>query len=161
MAYAPHDVTVRALTIEPRVAFSTIGLVPHALRATVAHIVAGMPLQLTFLESADLVVARVESDCPDMLLLDTDLLGCPSDLCRFARSLRPDVRVLALAYYWSEREDALHACVDAILHKPARDAEWRQLLRRSVLSDAHLTLHGAPDRASGTEGHAASRLLRC
>ncbi len=122
---------------------SALGLIPRALHADVARIVAGMPVQLTLLESADLVAARVESDCPDILLIDTDLLGCPADLCCFARALRPDVRVLALAYYWSEREEALRECVDAILHKPVRDAEWKSILRRFDRKGAQLALREA------------------
>lgn len=124
---------------QARTTRSTLGLVPLDLHADVARIVAGMPVRLTLLESVDLVVAQVESDRPDILLIDTDLLGCPSELCCFARSLRPDVRVFGLAYYWSEREEALHACVDAILHKPVRDTEWKRVLSRFDLNEAQLT----------------------
>jgi hypothetical protein len=81
-------------------------------------------------DAAGLVVARIESSCPPFVLVDTELLGCPADLCCFARSLRPDVKVFAVVNFWSEREDALHKCVDALLHKPPRRREWEVVLRR-------------------------------
>ena len=107
-----------------------IGLVPPAMHADVRRAIAGLHLRLDLSGTAALVVARIESACPELLLIDTDLLGCPVDLCRFARSLRPDVKVFGLTYYWSEREEGLRFCADAILHKPARDAEWKAVLRR-------------------------------
>jgi hypothetical protein len=39
------------------------------------------------------------------------------------------------------RGEALRACVDAILHKPARDADWRSTLRRFGLRHAQPTSH--------------------
>jgi len=115
-----------------------IGLIPPALHPEVRRAIAGLHVQLDLSDTAELVVARLESACPELLFIDTDLLGCPVDLCRFARSLRPDVKVFGLAYYWSEREEALRACADAILHKPARDAEWKAVLRRFGVPDVNL-----------------------
>lgn len=112
-----------------------IGLIAPALHPDVRRAIAGLHVQLDLSEATELVVARLESACPELLLIDTDLLGCPADLCRFARSLRPDVKVFGLAYYWSEREEALYACADAILHKPAREAEWKTVLRRFGVRD--------------------------
>lgn len=114
---------------------AAIGLMPLALHPDVRRAIAGLHVRLELSETADLVAARLESACPELLLIDTDMLGCPADLCRFARSLRPAVKVFGLAYYWSEREEALHACVDAILHKPARGSEWKPTLRRFGVSD--------------------------
>ena len=112
-----------------------IGLMPPSLDPDVRRAIAGLHMQLDISEATELVVARLESACPELLLIDTDLLGCPADLCRFARSLRSDVKVFGLAYYWSEREEGLHACVDAILHKPARGAEWKTVLRHFGVRD--------------------------
>ena len=123
--------------LEPR-PLEAIGLMPPALHLEVRRAIAGLHVQLELSDTAELVVARLEGDCPDIVLIDTDLLGCPSDLCRFARSLRPDVKVMGLAYYWSEREEALRLCADAILHKPARDAEWKAVLRRFGVLDVNL-----------------------
>lgn len=114
-----------------------VGLVLPALHPEVRRALAGLHVHLELSATAELVVARLESDCPQLLLVDTDLLGCPADLCTFARSLRPDVKVFGLAYYWSEHEDTLRACADALLHKPARDAEWRAVLRRFGVQDVN------------------------
>jgi hypothetical protein len=57
-------------------------------------------------------------------------------------TLRLDVRVFGQAYYWSAREEALRACVGAILHK-ARDADRRSTRRRFGLRDAQPTSHEA------------------
>ena len=115
-----------------------IGLIPPALHPDVLRAIAGLHVQLDLSGTTELVVARLESDCPALLLIDTDLLGCPVDLCRFARSLRPDVKVFGLTYYWSEREEGLRFCADAILHKPARDTEWKAVLHRFGVPDVNL-----------------------
>lgn len=115
-----------------------VGLIPAALHPEVRRAIAGLHVHLDLSGATELVVARIESDCPAILLVDADLLGCPEDVCRFARSLRPDVRVFGLAYYWSEREEALLMCADAILHKPARNAEWKTVLRRFGVPDVNL-----------------------
>lgn len=107
-----------------------IGLVAPPLHPDVLHAVAGLHLRLDLSDRADVVVARLESACPALILIDTDLMGCPQDVCRLARSLRPDVRVVAMTYYWSDREEGLERCVDGILHKPARSREWSGTLIR-------------------------------
>ena len=127
------DPALRAMS--EAVPINAIGLVSPAMHGDVRRAIAGLHMQLDISPATELVVARLESACPELLLIDTDLLGCPIDLCRFARSLRPDLKVFGLAYYWSEREEGLNACVDAILHKPAREAEWKTVLRRFGVRD--------------------------
>ncbi len=133
-----------ALAIDPepgdasRKPLEAIGLVSPAMHADVRRAIAGLHVTLDLSESTEIVVARIESTCPELLIIDTDLLGCPEDLCRFAHSLRPDVKVFGLAYYWSEREQGLRNCADAILHKPARGAEWKPVLRRFGVRDVNL-----------------------
>jgi DNA-binding response OmpR family regulator len=100
-----------------------------ANRKRVRDVMAGFQVRLELSDATD-VVTRIETSCPRILLTDTDLLGCPADLCRFARSLRSDMNVIALAYLWSEREEALRACADAVLHKPPRRREWQVTLTR-------------------------------
>ena len=107
-----------------------LGLVAVDLQPSVRDVMAGFNVRLELSDATDVVVTRIETSCPRILLIDTDLLGCPVDLCRFARSLRPDVKVIALAYFWSEREEALRACADAVLHKPPRRREWRATVTR-------------------------------
>ena len=102
-----------------------LGLVAVDLQPSVRGVMAGFNVRLELSDATDVVVTRIETSCPRILLIDTDLLGCPADLCRFARSLRSDVKVIALAYFWSEREEALRACADAVLHKPPRRREWQ------------------------------------
>ena len=134
-----------ALAVEPTPAdtpkprpLDALGLVPAAMHPEVRRAIAGLHVNIDLSAATELVVARIESDCPAILLVDADLLGCPEDVCRFARSLRPDVRVFGLAYYWSEREEALLMCADAILHKPARNAEWKAVMRRFGVPDVNL-----------------------
>ena len=91
---------------------------------------AGFNVRLELSDATDVVVARIETSCPRILLIDTDLLGRPADLCWFARSLRPDLTFVGMAYFWSEREEALRACADAVLHKPPRRREWQVTLTR-------------------------------
>jgi DNA-binding response OmpR family regulator len=116
------EVTSRAL--------QALGLIQCDLQPQVRLAMREFNVRLDMSESTALVVTRVETRCPDLLLIDTDLLGCPGDLCRFARSLRPDVKVLALACYWSDREEGLRGCADALLHKPPRQPEWEGVLQQ-------------------------------
>jgi DNA-binding response OmpR family regulator len=108
-------------------------------------------IELDLWGATELVVARLESARPALLLIDTDLLGCPVDLCTFARSLQPGVKVFGLVNHWSEREEGLHACADGFLHKPARDAEWKAVLRRFGVRDAHIA-GGQSFTASSQDG---------
>lgn len=116
-------------------AAEVVGLLHPALHDGARSVLAGLQIRLELSSATELIVARIESACPELVLIDTDLVGCPDELCRFARSLRSDVKVLGLSYYWSDREEALRSCVDAILHKPARDAEWCPALRRFGIRD--------------------------
>jgi hypothetical protein len=111
-------------------AIDGVGLVAAGLHDGVWRALRGLPLKLELSDSVDIVIARIESACPALVLVDGDLLGCPADLCSFARSLRRDVTVLGMTYYWSERDDALCGCVDALLHKPPRETEWRAVFER-------------------------------
>ena len=107
-----------------------LGLIAHDLQPVVRAALTGFNVRLELSDATDVVVARIETSCPRILLIDTDLLGRPADLCRFARSLRPDVTFVGLAYFWSEREEAVRACADAVLHKPPRRPEWWPTLTR-------------------------------
>lgn len=111
-------------------AMAVLGLAPLHVHPAIARTLSEFHVTLGMSDDTGLVVARIESSCPDLLLIDTDLLGYPGDLCRFARSLRPDVKVLALVCYWSDREDDVRGCADAILHKPPRQPEWEAILMR-------------------------------
>lgn len=107
-----------------------LAFVPLGLRGTVARAVEQFPLQLAFVSSASKLATRIEGGCPEIVFFDTDLLGCPIDLCRLVRSLRNDAKVIGLSGYWSDRDEALRKCLDAILHKPPRIAEWEMILKR-------------------------------
>lgn len=113
-----------------------IGLIPPALHGEVRRAIAGLHVELALSDTTELVAARLESACPALLLIDTDLLGCPVDLCTFARSLRPDIKVFGLVNHWSEREEGLQSCADAILHKPPRRDEWKAVLGRFGVQEA-------------------------
>lgn len=114
-----------------------IGLILPALHPEVRRAIAGLHVELALSDTTELVAARLESACPALLLIDTDLLGCPVDLCTFARSLRPDIKVFALVNHWSEREEDLRSCADAILHKPPRRDEWKAVLGRFGVRDVN------------------------
>jgi hypothetical protein len=84
-------------------------------------------IDLAPVDQLDRVSALVESGCPEVLVIDTDVLALPGDLCRMARSLRADVLTVALVNHWSEREERITSAVDAVLHKPPRLFEWQRL----------------------------------
>lgn len=104
------------------------GLVAIPIQPLVLQALGPFPLQIELFERLETLVTGIETACPGLLLVDSDLAGNFKDLHAFARSLRPDVRILALLCYWSDREASLRACADAILHKPPRDAEWTPVL---------------------------------
>ncbi|MEX2246863.1 MAG: hypothetical protein WEC75_09255 [Dehalococcoidia bacterium] len=106
-----------------------LALVPPLSRCEVARAVSGLGLRLDFVARVDLLAARLESACPGLILVDTDMLDCPDTLCMMARSLRADVRLAGLVNYWSESEVRLAGCMDAVLHKPPRPEEWDAVLR--------------------------------
>lgn len=120
-----------------------LGLIAADFQPAVRDALIGFHLRLDMSDAIGLVVARIESSCPPFLLIDTELLGCPVDLCCFARSLRPDVKVFAVVYFWSEREEALRECADAILHKPPRRREWEGALRKLGVPLLATTMHAA------------------
>jgi hypothetical protein len=103
-------------------------LVSAHARPEVQRVLPGLALNVMLCTGhIDLLTAQVESACPQVLIIDTDLIAVPGDLRRFARSLRPDVQVVALVNHWSEREERLKDAVDAVLHKPPRRDEWERL----------------------------------
>lgn len=104
-----------------------VALAAAPSRAEIERFVPSLSLDITFVARVDLLSAQVETSCPQVLIIDTDLLGLPEELCRMARSLRPDVLTVALVNHWSEREDRLAGVVDAVLHKPPRWDEWQRL----------------------------------
>ena len=103
---------------------TALALAPPELHGEMARACQGLALKLECTAATDLFVSRIESGCPPLLLVDADLMGWPADLCKFARSLRPDVKVLALTCQWSEHDGALTQLVDGILHKPPRRSQW-------------------------------------
>lgn len=123
----------------PTALIEGVGLVAAGLHEAVSRALGGLPVSLELSATVDLIVARIESACPALILVDGDLLGCPADLCSFARSLRRDVTILGLTYYWSEREDTFRSCVDALLHKPPRETEWRATFERLAVGSLGAT----------------------
>jgi hypothetical protein len=104
-----------------------IVLAHRTLGPQIVETAATFHIELMPVDQLDRVSALVESGCPELIFIDTDLLPLPGDLCRMARSLRPDVLVVALVNHWSEREERLSVVVDAVLHKPPRLFEWQRL----------------------------------
>jgi hypothetical protein len=104
------------------------GLVAVPVQPLVVEAVAPFRLQLELFERLATLVTSIQTACPGLLLVDTDLAGNFRDLQAFARSLRPDVRIVALSCYWSDREESIRAYADAVLHKPPRASEWEHVL---------------------------------
>ena len=103
-------------------------LIPHALRHDVQQMTRDMPFALEFVSTPELAMARIESACPEIVVLDDDMMACSDEVRRFVRSLRPDVRLVAVTCRWSEREEELRGCADAVIHKPLRESEWKRAL---------------------------------
>jgi DNA-binding response OmpR family regulator len=109
---------------------TVLAFVPFDLRTSVTRALTGCSPQIAFVASIEALTAHIESGCPEVIVVDTDLVGCPVDLCRFVRSLRSDAKVVGLSCRWSDRDDALAKCLDAILHKPPRVVEWETTLNK-------------------------------
>jgi hypothetical protein len=86
-------------------------------------------VDIDYTDRVELLSARIEANCPAIVIIDTDLLAMPDGLTRMARSLRADVLTVALVNHWSEREERLIEAVDIVLHKPPRREEWLRLAR--------------------------------
>src|SRR3989304_3752289 len=86
---------------------TALALARPELHGGMARACRGLAVKVECPAATDLFVSRIESGCPPFLLVDADIMGWPADLCKFARSLRPDVKVLALTCQWSEHDDAL------------------------------------------------------
>lgn len=75
-------------TVAPAPA-ALVGLVPVRLHPEVMHVTAGLRLNLELLDDVGLLVARIGTRCPEIVLVDTDVLGWPKGLCRLrARCVR-------------------------------------------------------------------------
>jgi hypothetical protein len=127
---------------------SVLAFVPCDLRGSVTRALQPCSPQIAFVVSVEALTAHIESGCPEVIFVDTDLVGCPVDLCRIIRSLRTDAKVVGLSCRWSDRDEALGECLDAILHKPPRVAEWEAALRKLGFSEVQPVLAAAElDRA--------------
>jgi hypothetical protein len=104
------------------------GLVAVPNQPLVLDAVAPFGLQIELFERLATLLSSIETACPRLLLVDSDLVPNFRDLRAFARSRRPDVRIVALSCFWSDREESLRACADAVLHKPPRASEWASVL---------------------------------
>jgi hypothetical protein len=89
-----------------------------------------LSIRFQLYESFGPFMAHIESGCPAWILVDSDVLGDLSDLCKLARSIRPDVAVIGLTTCWSDHDAVLWGCVDAVLHKPPREEAWRSVFSR-------------------------------
>jgi DNA-binding response OmpR family regulator len=75
------------------------------------------------------MVVRIEADCPRVVVVDSDWAGDAEVILRFARSLRADVFLVGVTYFWSDRDEILQPLADAVLHKPLRRSECTRVLR--------------------------------
>jgi hypothetical protein len=116
------------------VAPNALALMPPSFERDLRRLTREFGLNLEFSSTAEIATARIEASCPELVLVDCDLLGRVEDLFRFARSLRPDVWLIGVTYYWSEREENLRGLADGLIHKPPRGDEWRRAVLASGLS---------------------------
>jgi hypothetical protein len=105
-----------------------LACVAFGLRRQVARALAPFPLDLRLVGSLEELTSDLGVCSPDLLLIDTDLVGCPDEVCRLAHRLDPATTVLGISCYWSERDVMLRDCLDGILHKPLRSSEWNNVL---------------------------------
>ena len=106
-----------------------LAFVAFGLRRQVAVAVAPFALKPRFAGSLDELTVNLEACSPDLLLIDTDLVGYPDEVCRLAHRLDPATKVVGISCYWSERDALLRTCrLDGILHKPLRSTEWNTAL---------------------------------
>ncbi len=130
---------------------TALGLMPPPFEGALRRLTGELGLHLEFSSATEIVIARIEASCPELVLVDCDLLGRVEDLFQFARSLRPDVWLIGVTYYWSERDESLRRFANAVIHKPTRGDEWRRALLPSGLP----TLQ--PDAATRWPGPPAER----
>jgi DNA-binding response OmpR family regulator len=101
-----------------------LGLLGHDIQRSVASVAAVFDLQLSMDEQSQEFRESLERRSPDIVLIDSDVMTNPCDVCELARSRNPMVKILIAACFWSEREEALQCCADVVVHKPVRQAEW-------------------------------------
>jgi len=111
---------------------AAIALVGELLARDIRQAIRGLSVRIEFTEQSGLVVARIESGCPGIVMLDMDLTPRPGEMLAFARSLRGDVRVVVVTYWWCDRPTPVSA--DAVLHKPVRRDEWFPAMARLELA---------------------------
>jgi hypothetical protein len=121
---------------------TALGLMPASFESDLRRLTRELGLRLEFSSATEIAIARIEASCPELGLVDCDLLGKVEDLFQFARSLRPDVWLIGVTCYWSERDESLRPFANAVIHKPPRGDEWR----RAVVASGLPTLQ--PDAAT-------------
>ena len=110
----------------------------------------GLHLELS--NAPEIVAARIETSCPELVLVDSDLFGGVEDLFQFARSLRPDVWLIGVTCYWSERDKKLRTSANALVHKPPRGDEWRRAFSGSGLSSQVANARQSPVTSREPQG---------
>jgi len=130
-----------------------LGLVCAHLEPAIRRATERFDLELEFTARVDMFVTRIESWHPAVLLVDTELFGSLPELSSFTRSLRPDVKIFAVTWYWSQIDDRVSAAVDGVLHKPPRRAQWEAVLealgtRRIAIPVPHVLDTALEKRAS-------------
>ncbi len=113
---------------QPRPALTAAVLAGVALERDIRRALQGLNVRLEFTPMSGLLIARIEPACPQILILDLDISPRPADLARFARSLRPDVRIVSAQWYWADRDAPTFA--EAVVHKPPRRDEWFPAIAR-------------------------------
>ena len=126
------DEAPEAIAPQHRPALTAAVLACAALERDIRRSLRGLNVKLEFVPASGLLIARIESDCPEIVILDLDISPLPGDLARFARSLRPDVRIISAQWYWADRDAPVFA--DAVVHKPVRRDEWFPAIARMELS---------------------------
>ncbi len=101
-----------------------LGLVGHDLQRSIESVAAGFDIRLSMGEQSREFRESLERGSPDIVLIDSDVMTNPCEVCELVRSRNPFVKILIAACFWSEREQALQCCADVLVHKPVREAEW-------------------------------------
>jgi DNA-binding response OmpR family regulator len=103
-----------------------LGLVGHDLQGGVESVAAAYDIRLDMHDQPQAFLENVGRCSPDLVLIDSDIINNPCEVCDLLKSRMPLTKVLIVTFFWSEREQALQCCADIIVHRPFRTREWRR-----------------------------------
>ena len=123
-----HEVGPGARTSDFPSSPLALGLIAHELQGDVARIAQKFDLRLSMYEDRKAFQVSVGRLLPDLVLIDSDIMGHPCEVCYLIHSLSPAPKLVIVACFWSEHEETLRDCADVLVHRPVRRTEWTRAL---------------------------------